>query len=302
MHKIIVTGGAGFIGSHIVDALVKLGHDVHIIDNMSYGDMNNINPKATFHKADIRNFNDIVDIFHGATYVFHEAAMPQVQYSLENPIETHDINVNGLLNVLEASRLARVRRLMFAASSAAYGDQEVVPYVESMQALPLSPYGAHKYMGEVYCTLYSKVYNLETVSLRYFNVYGPRQSVGGSYPSVVAKFIDMYKKSEVLTITGDGEQIRSFVNVHDVVNANILAMQSSNVGHGEVINIGTNETYSINKIAELIGGKVEYIAPRVEPRATCADINKAKELLNWEPQINIEQGLKELKIYNNITE
>ncbi len=301
MTKTIVTGGAGFIGSHIVDALVELGYDVHIIDNMSYGDMNNINPKATFHKADIRNFQDIKDIFNGATYVFHEAAMPQVQYSLENPIETHDINVTGLLNVLEASRLAKVRRLMFAASSAAYGDQEVVPYVESMTASPLSPYGAHKYMGEVYCTLYSKVYNLETVSLRYFNVYGPRQSVGGAYPSVIAKFIGMYKKGQTLTITGDGEQIRSFINVHDVVSANILAMESSNVGHGEVINIGTNETYSINKIADLIGGKVEYIAPRVEPRVTKADINKAKDLLNWEPKINIEQGLKELKIYNNIT-
>lgn len=302
MKKTIVTGGAGFIGSHIVDSLVDLGHDVHIIDNMSSGTEINVNPKAVLHKLDIRNFEEIKDLFIGATYVFHEAALPQVQFSIENPIETHEVNVTGTLNVLEASRQALVKRVIFASSSAIYGDQETLPYIESMPALPLSPYGAHKYIGEVYCKLYSKIYNLESVCLRYFNVYGPRQSVDGAYPSVIAKFIDMYKKGDKLTITGNGEQTRSFVHVSDIVNANILAMQSENIGCGEIINIGTNENYSINRIADLIGGEIDYIAKRIEPFTTSADINKAKQKIGWEPKINIENGIKELKIYNNITE
>lgn len=300
MEKVIVTGGAGFIGSHIVDMLVDLSFDVHVLDNMSFGEESNINSKATLHKIDIRNFNELNEVFRGVSYVFHEAALPQVQYSLENPIVTHDINVTGLLNVLEASRLNGVKRVIFAASSAAYGDQATLPYTEDMEAMPLSPYGAHKYIGEVYAKLYSKVYNLETVCLRYFNVYGPRQSVGGSYPSVVAKFVDLLKNGKALTVTGDGEQKRSFVYVTDIAHANILAMKSQNVGNGEVINIGTNESYSVNKIAELIGGEVVFIEKRIEPRATSADIRKAKELLDWEPSVNIEEGILELKKYNNI--
>ena len=300
MEKIIVTGGAGFIGSHIVDALVSDGYEVHIIDNMSAGQETNINRNAIMHNIDVRDYEKLLPIFKDVKYVFHEAALPQVQYSIENPIETHDINVTGLLNVLEASRLNGVKRLVFAASSAAYGDQDILPYVESMEAKPLSPYGAHKYLGEVYCRLYSKIYELETVSLRYFNVYGLRQSLGGAYPSVVAKFVDLCKNDKPLTITGDGEQTRSFVNVLDVARANILAMKSSRVGAGEVINIGTDESYSVNKIAELVGGEVVYIEKRIEPRTTGADIKKAKELLNWESRITLEDGISELKKYNNI--
>jgi len=295
MEKIIVTGGAGFIGSHIVDRLIAEGYEVHIIDNLSSGKREHVNEKAVLHIVDIRDNTKLLPIFKDAKYVFHEAAYPQVQYSIENPIETHDINVNGLLNILEACRLSGVKRLIFAASSAAYGNQDTLPLVETMEARPLSPYGAHKYIGEVYCKLWAELYGLETVSLRYFNVYGPRQSFDGAYSSVIAKFINLRTLGKPLTITGDGEQTRDFVNVIDIARANILAMKSNAVGKGEVINIGGTNKTSVNYIAELIGGPTEYIDARIEPRETLADISKAKELLNWQPSINLEDGIKELK-------
>ncbi len=300
MEKVIVTGGAGFIGSHIVDALVEQGYEVHVVDNMSAGKKENINPKAILHTVDVREYEKLLPIFKDVKYVFHEAAMPQVEYSMHNPVETNEINVTGLLNVLEASRVSNVQRLMFAASSAAYGDQDTLPLAETMEARPLSPYGAHKYIGEVYCALYARVFNLETVSLRYFNVYGLRQSSTGAYASVIAKFIDLKKENKPMTIVGDGEQTRSFVHVKDIVIANIAAMKGEKVGKGEVINIGTHEMYSVNQIAALLGGEFIYIAPRIEPRATSADISKAKELLDWSPSIKFEDALIELKKYHTI--
>jgi len=300
MEKIIVTGGAGFIGSHIVDALISEGYEVHIVDNMSSGKKENVNSKATLHIVDIRDKEKLVPLFKDIKYVFHEAALPQVQYSIENPIETNDINVNGTLNVLEASRLNDVKRVIFASSSAIYGDQETLPIVETMEARPLSPYGAHKYIGEVYLKLYAQIYDIETVCLRYFNVYGPRQNANGAYASVIPKFIEFIKNNEPLIITGDGEQTRDFVNVKDIVMANIFAMKSTKVGKGEVINIGAGSQYSVNYIAGLIGGETKYIPPRIEPRNTRADISRAKEFLNWEPSVNLEDGIKELKKYCNI--
>ena len=300
MKKIIVTGGAGFIGSHIVDALVDGGYEVHIVDNMSAGKNENINPKAIMHEVDIRDYEKLVPIFEGTEYVLHEAAFPQVEYSIQNPIETNDINVNGLLNVLEACRANKVKRLVFASSSAVYGDQGVLPLVETMDSMPLSPYGTHKYIGEIYCKLYSKIYGLETVSLRYMNVFGPRQSATGAYASVIPRFIEFKKQNQPMPIVGDGEQTRNFVHVSDVVNANMLAMESSKVGHGEVINIGSEEQHSVNKIAKLLGGESVYVDPRIEPRATSADNTKARELLGWQPKIVFEEGLEELKKYNNI--
>lgn len=298
--KIVVTGGAGFIGSHITDALIETGYEVHVVDNMSAGVKENVNPKAVLHIIDIREKEKLIPIFENAKYVFHEAAFPQVQYSIENPIETNAINVEGTLNVLEASRINKVKRVIFASSSAVYGDQEILPITENMEVNPLSPYGAQKYIGEVYMKLYAQIYGLETVSLRYFNVYGPRQSAGGAYASVIPKFIEFRQKNEPLPITGDGEQTRDFVNVRDIVSANILAMNGDKVGKGEVINIGGNNKYSINYIAKLVGGEVSYIPPRVEPRNTQAGTQKAKEFLNWEPRVILEEGIKELKKYNNI--
>lgn len=300
MEKIIVTGGAGFIGSHIVDALVLDGYEVHIVDDMSAGKEENINPKAIMHKVDIRDQQKLVTIFAGASCVFHEAAMPRVQYSIENPIETNDINVNGILSVLEACRLNGVKRLVFASSSSIYGDPDKLPTNEDMNINPMSPYAAHKYIGEVYLKLYSKIYNLETVCLRYFNVYGPRFNPEGAYPLVIGYFMKSLRDGKPLAVTGDGEQTRDFVHVRDVAHANLLAMESLNVGKGEVINIGGGKRYSINHITKLIGGEIEYIAPRVEPHDTEADIRKAKEILNWEPSISLEEGIRELKEINTI--
>lgn len=292
--KIIVTGGAGFIGGHIVDALVNEGHDVHIIDNMSAGKEENINPKATMHRVDIRDKEALIPIFTGATYVFHEAAIPQVQYSIEHPVETNDINVNGTLNVLEACRLNKVKRIVFASSCSVYGDQEKLPIVEDMIPDPISPYALHKHIGEGYMKLYAEIYKLETVCLRYFNVYGPRQSVDGSYPLVIARFLDLKKKGQKLLIVGTGENTRDYVNVSDVARANLLAMKAEGIGRGEVINIGTGYQASVNKIAELVGGEVEHIAPRLEPKSLQAGISRAKEILGWEPTVSLDEGIKEL--------
>jgi UDP-glucose 4-epimerase len=292
--KIIVTGGAGFIGSHIVDELISLGHEVHIVDDMSAGKKENVNEKATLHIVDIRDKEKLMPIFAGAEYVFHEAAVPRVQYSIDNPIESNDINVNGLLSVLEACRLNKVKRLIFASSSSIYGEPDKLPTSEDMPINPMSPYAAHKYIGEVYLKLYRKVYGLETVCLRYFNVYGPRFDPEGAYPLVIGYFIKRKSEGKSLTITGDGTQTRDFVHVTDVAKANILAMKSDKVGKGEVINIGGGIRYTVNHIAELIGGVVEYVPARLEPHDTEANIEKAKELLNWEPKVNFEEGIKEL--------
>lgn len=300
MEKIIVTGGAGFIGSHIADALINEGYEVHIIDNLCAGKKENVNPKAILHIVDIRDKEQLMPIFKDAKYVFHEAALPRVQYSIENPIETHEINVTGLLNVLEASRLNNVNRVIFASSSAIYGDPDTLPTIESMEAKPLSPYGAHKYIGEVYLKLYAQIYGLQTVCLRYFNVYGTRFDPDGAYPLVIGYFLKLFKQKKPLTITGDGNQTRDFTHVSDVVKANLLAMKSDKVGKGEVINIGGGQRYKINYIAKLIGGEVEYIPPRIEPHDTEADISKAKELLGWEPSVKIEDGILELKNLYNI--
>lgn len=300
MEKIIITGGAGFIGSYIVDALVGDGYEVHIVDNLYSGKKENVNTKAILHIVDIREKEKLIPIFKDAKYVFHEAALPQVQYSIENPIETNEINVEGTLNVLEASRINKVKRVIFASSSAVYGNQDTLPITEDMQANPLSPYGAQKYISEVYMKLYAQIYGVETVSLRYFNVYGPRQSASGAYASVIPKFVEFRQKNEPLLITGDGEQTRDFVNVRDIVSVNILAMKGDKVGKGEVLNIGGSNQYSINHIAKLVGGEISYIPPRIEPRKTQASIAKVKELLNWEPCVILEEGIKELKKYNNI--
>jgi UDP-glucose 4-epimerase len=293
--KIIVTGGAGFIGSNLADALVKEGYRVHIIDNLSGGKKENINPKATFHLKDLTNLKAIKPIFPGAKYVFHLAALPRVQFSIEQPAKTNKANVEGTLNVLIASHEASVKRVIYSASSSAYGDQKKMPLRENMPAHPKSPYGLHKYLGELYCKLWSEVYGLPTVSLRYFNVYGPRNNPEGAYALVIAKFLRQRLAGEPMTITGDGKQTRDFTNVKDIVKANLLAMKSQKVGRGEVINIGAGRNQSINRIAKLIGGPTIHIAPRFEPRDTLADNSLARKLLDWKPQVSIEEGIAELK-------
>jgi UDP-glucose 4-epimerase len=293
--KTLVTGGAGFIGSNLVDELLKQGHQVLVIDNLSGGKKENLNPKAKFYKKDIRDFKSIKPLFRGVDYVFHLAAQPRVQYSIENPLETNQNNVEGTLNVLHAAHLAGIKKVVYSASSSAYGDQKKMPLREDFEANPKSPYGLQKYCGELYCRVWSAVYNLPTVSLRYFNVYGPRNAADGAYPLVIAKFLKQVKEGKAMTITGDGKQTRDFTSVHDIVRANILAMKSFKVGKGEVINIGAGRNQSVNRIAELIGGPVERIPARFEPRNTLADNSLAKKLLGWRPEVSIEEGIAELK-------
>lgn len=293
--KVIVTGGAGFIGSHIVDALLEKGYEVHVIDNLVSGKKENLSPKAVLHELDIINFKAIRPVFDGASLVFHCAALARVQYSIDFPVESHDVNVNGTFNVLLASKEAGVKRFIYSASSSAYGDQTEMPLRETMQGNPKSPYGLHKYIGEMYCKVWSEIYGIETVSLRYFNVYGPRSNPEAGYPLVIPKFLKMRKEGKTLTITGDGKQTRDFTHVYDVVNANMLASESTKVGKGEVFNIGAGRNFSINEVAKLIGGEVEYISSRIEPHDTLADNSLAKKVLGWEPKVSLEEGITELK-------
>ncbi len=295
MKKYIVTGGAGFIGSNLADALIDAGHEVHIIDNLSGGKKENINPKAIFHNADITKLEEIKPIFEGIDGVFHFAALPRVQYSIEHPVETAEVNIGGTQNVLIAAKEAGVKRIVYSASSSAYGDQKTMPLVETMLPMPKSPYGLQKYVGEHLCRLWNEIYGIETVSLRYFNVYGPRQADEGAYALVIAHFLKQKREGKPMTITGDGLQTRDFTHVRDVVKANILAMESENVGKGEVMNIGTGTNHSVLEIAKMLGGEYEFIAPRIEPRNTLADNSLAKKLIGWEPKENFEKAIEELK-------
>ena len=296
--KYVVVGGAGFIGSNIVDKLVEQNHEVVIIDNLSTGKMENVNPKAKLCVVDImkpHNAECLVDCMKGADTVFLLAAKARVQPSIENPVEYETNNTIGTLNVLKCASDAGVRRVVYSASSSAYGNTEKLPSKESDPVNPLSPYGAQKYYGEVMCKMFSEVYGLETVSLRYFNIYGERQNVGGAYAMVIGIFVDQLLNGKPMTIRGDGEQRRDFTYVGDVVNANILASQSENVGNGEVINIGNGDNRSINDIADMIGGDKVNVDPVIEPKATLANNSLAEELLGWKPTQNIEDWIPKYK-------
>ena len=238
---------------------------------------------------------DITPIIKGAKFVFHLAALPRVQYSIEHPVETHEVNVTGTQNVLIAARECGVKRVVYSASSSAYGDQKVMPLVETMTPNPKSPYGLHKYVGEVYARVWSEIYGLETVSLRYFNVYGPRINPDGAYPLAIGKFFKLRRTGKPLTIWGDGTQTRDFTHVRDVVRANLLAAESPKVGKGEVINIGAGRNFSINDVAKLIGGSIVHEPARLEPHDTLADNSLAKKLLGWKPEVTLEEGIAELK-------
>ena len=295
MAKCLVTGGAGFIGSNLVDTLVERGDEVIIIDNLTTGKKENLNPKAKFHQEDIRNLEEIKPLFNGIDYVFHFAAFPRVQPSIEDPVTANDINLNGTLNVLVAARDAKVKKVIYSASSSAYGNQEKMPLTEDMPAHPLSPYGLQKYVGELYCKLFSEIYGLPTVCLRYFNVYGKRQALTGAYCLVMGIFVNQRLKGEPMTITGTGENRRDYTSVIDVARANILAAESAKVGRGEAINIGRGHNFSTNELAALIGGPTAHIEPRIEPKVTLADNSLAKELLGWQPTVNLPEWLEGYK-------
>lgn len=296
--KVLVTGGAGFIGSHLVNRLINDGHKVIVIDNLSEGKKENLNPKAKLYKLDICDLGKIMPLFKNVDYVFHLAAIPRVPLSVEKPIETHKVNVDGTLNVLYASYKNNVKRFIFASSSSVYGNQKTLPLKETMIPNPLSPYGLQKLIGEMYCKLFSNLYGLQTVSLRFFNVYGPGMNPEGAYALAIGKFLKLKKEGKPLTIYGDGKQTRDFIYIYDVIEALILAIKSKKVGSGEVINISYGKNYSINYVAKLIGGKKIYLPPRKgEPKHTLGDNSLAKKLLNWQPKTSLEEGIEICKKY-----
>ena len=296
--KYVITGGAGFIGSNLVDELVSQSHEVHVIDNFISGKKENCNKDAKYHEIDIAdeaNLSIIENVLDKCDTVFHCAALARVQPSILNPIKYELNNTIGIMNMLKCSVDMDVRRFVYSASSSAYGSTKKLPSKESDKPNPISPYANQKYYGELCCKMFSKVYNIETVSLRYFNVYGERQNLGGAYATVVGIFLNQSINKKPLTINGNGNQRRDFTYVGDVVSANILAAKSKKIGKGEVINIGNGENISINELAKNIGGEVVFNQPLNEPFANLADIKKAKKLLDWEPTTDLISWIKNYK-------
>ncbi len=292
--KVLVTGGAGFIGSHIVDALVARGDHVIVYDSLVAG-MGHVNKNAYFIHADVRDRERLRDAARGVDTIFHLAALPRVQHTIDEPEATFHTNVVGTLNVLEVARLEHVRRVVFSSSGAIYGNQEQVPFVETMPEQSQSPYGTHKFIGEKLMHQYAWLYGVQTVCLRYFNVYGPRLDPNGAYALVVGAFLRMIKEGKPLSITGDGTQTRDFVHVEDIARANLLAADAESVGKGEIINIGNGIETSINELAALFAHPIEYIPARLEPKRALADSSRARTLLGWESLITLPEGIAQLR-------
>ena len=293
--KMVVTGGAGFIGSNLVDKLIENGHEVSVIDNFSTGKKKNCNNKANYFDLDLSDSNNLdsfKDILSNVDTIFHCAALARVQPSIINPIDYEINNTIGLINMLKSAVDMKVRKFVYSASSSAYGPTNNLPSKEDDLPNPISPYANQKYYGELCCKMFSRVYNIETASLRYFNVYGERQNLGGAYATVVGIFLSQAMRGEPLTINGDGTQRRDFTYVGDVVRANILAAESNKVKNGQAINIGFGKNISINELADLIHHKKIYLDPVDEPFENLADISKAKDLLNWTPTVSVKDWIK----------
>lgn len=290
MQKVIVTGGAGFIGSNLVDELIKQKIEVIVLDNLSTGKQENINPLAVFYECDVSKMpmNTFAYLFKDVDTVFHLAATPQVQYSVENPTDNN--NLHSLINMLEVSRTLGIKRFIFSSSSAVYGNPKYTPIDEKHPTSPLSPYALHKLIGEQYCKLYSDIYDLDTVSLRYFNVYGNRMSNEGAYKSVISVFKEQYNK-QPLNIVNNGEQKRDFIHVNDIIQANILASTSIKKYKGDIFNVGTGHAYTVNEIADMFGCEKKYGEQRIEPKNSIAENDKIKLDLDWEPKNQLKQWI-----------
>jgi UDP-glucose 4-epimerase len=299
--RFVVTGGAGFIGSNTVDELVRRGHGVVVLDDLSSGKEDNlaeIRNKITLIKGSITDIEVVRKAMHEAEYVLHLAARTSVPKSVKDPIETNRINIDGTLNVLVAARDAKVKRIVFAASSSAYGETPTLPKIEKMEPQPISPYGVTKYVGELYAQTFGRCYGLENVSLRYFNIFGPRQDPSSPYSGVLAKFCAAFLEDTQPVIFGDGEQTRDFTYVDNAVQANLLACEAPNVS-GKVFNVGVGGRFSLNQTVALlnkIAGKsleTKYEAPRDgDIRDSQADISQAREFLGYEPSVAFEEGLR----------
>lgn len=299
---VLITGGAGFIGSNIAHYLIGKGYAVRIVDDFSAGTWEHVPDTAEVLEGDVLDRALMREACKGVEYVFHLAARPRVQDSIDHPFETHRVNVEGTLSVLDASAHARVKKFVFSSTSAVYGDTDLFPLDESDSVLaPMSPYGVHKLTAEHLCRLWSHLYALPTVSLRYFNVFGPRANPRGSYPLVVSLFLEKRKNNRPLTIAGDGTHTRDYVHVDDVARANLMAAMSDTVGAGEAINIGSGIETSVREIAALIGGPIEHVAPRIEPTRTVASIARARELLGFTPTITLAEGIAVLKREHGIS-
>ena len=297
----LVTGGAGFIGSHIVHRLYGDGARVRVVDNLSTGKkerLRDLNGSIDLVEDDLTDPHVCDRAVQGVDYVLHQAAVPSVYRSIQDPIATNRANVIGTLNLLESCRQHKVRRLVYAASSSAYGDTQVLPKKEDMGANPLSPYALQKFVGERYCKLYNDLYGLETVSLRYFNVFGPSQDPWSEYSAVIPKFATRLHCGQSLSVYGDGEQSRDFTYVDNVVEANILAIRAQKAS-GAVINVGCGERLSLNRLIQLLEeilqtqAVVNYEpARRGDVRHSLADISLARELLGYQPKVTVLEGLR----------
>ena len=308
----LVTGGAGFIGSHIAAALIENGARLRIIDDLSTGyrrNLEEIGGDIDFIEASIADERALKRALDGVELVFHEAAIPSVPRSVEKPNETHQASVNATFALLLAARDSKVRRIVYAASSAAYGDQPELPKRETMSPDPLSPYAVAKLVGEYYCHVFTRVYGLETVSLRYFNVFGPRQDPGSQYSGVISRFVSALLAGQRPTIYGDGEQSRDFTYVANVIDENLRAAESV-AAVGKVINVANGERVTLNALLETVKKltgqaniKADYAPPRIgDVRDSLADITRARSVLGYEPRIDLEEGLRlTIKWFRNKT-
>ncbi len=297
----LITGGAGFIGSHIVRRLVADGEQVRVVDNLSTGDIKRLDgvlSSIEFIDGDLADETIARQAVDGVDHVLHQAAMPSVQRSVVDPVGTNRANVTATVNLLEACRKAQVQRFVYAASSSAYGDTEVLPKHEDMVPNPLSPYALQKFVGERYCKLYHDLYGLETVSLRYFNVFGPGQDPHSEYSAVIPKFITKLLANQPVTIHGDGEQSRDFTFIDNVVEANLLAVKAPGAA-GKTCNIGCGERITLNRLVALlekqlgVKAQVSHGPPKAgDVRHSLADIGRAKTILRYQPKIGVEEGLR----------
>ena len=299
--RYLITGGAGFIGSHLVHALLDRGEDVVVIDDFSTGRRANLEPyeaRITLHEADISERDACRRAMEGVDYVLHQAALGSVPRSIADPIRTHEVNATGTLNLLAAARETGVKRVVFAGSSSAYGDTEELPKREEMQPRARSPYAVSKLAGEQYCRAFWHSYGLETVALRYFNVFGPRQDLGSQYAAVIPRFIVAALGDEEPLIYGDGEQTRDFTFIDNVVQANLLALEAPTEAMGEVFNVGYGQRTSINRLWEIIRTTMgSNVAARHEPgrtgdvRDSLASLDRSRRLLGYDPEVGLEEGL-----------
>ncbi len=293
--KFLVTGGAGFIGSHLVDSLISYGHDVEVIDNESASENEYFywNEKANNYKSDICNFNEIERLFKDVYCVFHLAAESRIQTATKNPTKTFRVNFKGTLNILNACKKYNVNRVVFSSTSSIYGLRNTLPLKENMHRDCLNPYSSSKAAGEDLVKIYSRLYNIKSIILRYFNVYGERQPTKGQFAPVVGLFQKMKQDGKPMTVVGDGKARRDYTHVKDVVSANVLAAMKKDLLKTETINIGTGTNYSVLELVNMIGGDYVYIPPRFgEAKETLADISKAKKYLDWEPSIFLENWIE----------